>query len=883
MARKSTIRGSLRRVTVISTGLALLLAAAAHMLYDYHTYRGYMVRNLHALSGVIANGSAGALTIEDELTAQEILGSMEGHPRIVSACLYDADGNLFSEYQRDDGSASACQDGAPGHGHAFLTNFVGLMGPVELEGEIVGELYIASDLAELEERVETFFAMVLVITIFSMATAFLASTRLQGALTRPLFDLVRTARRISLERNYAIRAPKHRDDEIGQLAEGFNEMLEVVAERDSALAAARDEATAAAETKANFLANMSHEIRTPMNGVLGMAEMLGQSGLGGDQRAMLQTIQESGDSLLTIINDILDISKIEAGKLELETIAMSITDVVEGAAATLATNASRKGLGLVTYIEPDVPPLVMGDPIRVRQILFNLIGNAIKFTSEGEVTVRVVRAANGDADKASVRFQVIDQGIGIAEEAQAKLFQAFTQAEKETTRKYGGTGLGLAICQRLSTMMDGHIGVESSLGEGSVFTVTLPFVEIDERRQREAIDLSGLSVLVAGASDMLRAATSAYLSQQGASTQAQAETGIPVTMPDTDVIVFPDPHDSEAATAILAMEAPSPHVVLGRERNAAVATRPAVEGITLVDTNPMRRDRVVRAVAIAAGRLAPEVEETEAPAETKRALPGIDEALAEGRLILFAEDNETNQDVIRRQLNMLGFVCEIAGDGKAALEAWRSKPYGLLLTDCHMPIMDGYELTAAVRAEQPEGRRRTPIVAITADAMQGEGERCIAAGMDDYLSKPVAMPALLRVLAKWLPMGSEAPTLEPEATEAAAPLVSDAGSVVDPTFLRETFGEDDALIAEILGDYRGPAAKAMAEMAAAMESRSASEVAMAAHKLKSASRTIGANALAEFCRRLEDAGNAGDWQEIDAAYPDMTTAFSDVEAYIDAL
>ena len=260
--------------------------------------------------------------------------------------------------------------------------------------------------------------------------------------------------------------------------------------------------------------------------------------------------------------------------------------------------------------------------------------------------------------------------------------------------------------------------------------------------------------------------------------------------------------------------------------------------------------------------------------------PTPEEALARGELILLAEDNVTNQDVIRRQLAVLGYACEIADDGALALDAWRAKPYALLLTDCHMPNMDGFELTAAIRGDEVDSTARARIVAITANALEGEAERCIAAGMDDYLSKPVALPALKATLEKWMPVGSGGEAL---AAEPAAATLTDADAVVDPAFLCDSFGDDAELIAEILGDFRGPATKAMAEMAAAVESRSASEVAMAAHKLKSASRTIGANALAEFCRRLEDAGNAGNWQEIDAAYPDMTTAFSDVEAYIDAL
>jgi CheY-like chemotaxis protein/nitrogen-specific signal transduction histidine kinase len=398
-----------------------------------------------------------------------------------------------------------------------------------------------------------------------------------------------------------------------------------------------EEATkAASRAKSEFLANMSHEIRTPMNGVIGMVDILQTTTLDAAQRRMLGTIQLSSKALLQILNDILDFSKIEAGKLEVESVPMQLREVAEGVMQLMASSPSALAVDLSVAVDPDLPDWMLGDAVRLRQVLFNLLGNAVKFvnTASGvtpRVVLRVAPCTRVDGSP-GVRLSVQDNGIGMNPEVVAKLFQPFTQADESTARKFGGTGLGLSITHRLVELMHGQVSVHSTLGVGSEFVVELPLLPCGPVR-------------------------------------------------------------------------------------AQVTTDPVPQG-----SAPQR----------------PEA-------------PTVEEAVQTGCLILLAEDNEINRDVIQEQLRLLGYACELAEDGAIALRMWQAHPtrYALLLTDCHMPNLDGFGLTEAIRVAEPAGVR-LPIIAITANAMQGEADRCRDRGMDDYLSKPLRMQELAPVLEKWL-------------------------------------------------------------------------------------------------------------------------------------
>jgi len=674
---------------------------------------------------------------------------------------------------------------------------------------------------------------------------------------------------------------------------------------------ARETAEAATRSKSAFLATMSHEIRTPMNGVIGMVDLLAQSRLDDDQQRMIRTVRDSGYALLTIINDILDFSKIEAGKLEIEQTSMSLEDVVESTAKTLAPSAARKDVEIITYVHPTLSEPALGDPVRVRQILFNLGGNAIKFSDKGQrIVIRADRLDAGSGAELNVCLRVIDEGIGISKDGQQRLFKVFSQVEASTTRKYGGTGLGLSICQRLAEMMGGEIGVKSEEGEGSEFYVTLPFQAASTSRISEKPrDLSGLRVLVVTVHPVRGEACRDDLAHWGAEVEISDDLdGVEglvreATIADKafDIIVLADATETRRNVELRQRfldeaSLPYPRFVIARNPLLPHEALTKLGEVTLVDSNPIKRTDLVTAVAVAAGRASPEIRFEEEVTALKAAgpTPTVEEALERGQLILVAEDNVTNQDVIRRQLNLLGYQCEIASDGREALELWGLKSYGILLTDCHMPEIDGFELTAAIR-ESEEGRdKRAPIVAITASALQGEAERCLAAGMDDYLTKPIETATLQHALEKWLGSAAQPASVEP--SPAAKPIVASmpvdradtpAGGggnhAIDERALKDMFGDDPETFKEILTEFLEAARANIQEIQNGREHRVAAEVEAAAHKLKSSARAVGANQLADLCYELEQAGKANDWSPIMEGTGRLSTVIDDVACYVASL
>ncbi|CAK2213537.1 Phosphorelay protein LuxU [Vibrio crassostreae] len=649
------------------------------------------------------------------------------------------------------------------------------------------------------------------------------------------------------------------DQERKKLTQRVSERTASLRATNEKLEQARTEAEQASLAKSAFLAAMSHEIRTPMNGVIGMLDVLSHRRLDSQQMDEVKIIHDSAFDLLGLIDDILDFSKIEAGKLDLEQLPVSVEEVVEGVCTSLLSVSEKQDVDLQLFIAPTFPSHILSDPTRLRQIFYNLIGNAIKFScgreeKRGDVSIRV----NIVDSKMVVNIE--DNGIGMSAEALAMLFTSFSQAESSTTRRFGGSGLGLAITKRLVDLMNGGITVNSKLGKGAMFTVSLP-CEVNKKAvlPPSAILSNTKCILVEGSTfktDDLRV----YLEHSNANVRVVSNypeaLRLAESLEDIVVIIIGAPKNAPELTAdflktlnILRSESGHiRHLLINRDQLRPLAFESP--DLVILNGNLLRRQEFLRSVAVAAGVISPEIILEKARDEYLPLTAGLSVAQArtEGRLILVAEDDSINRKVILKQLNILGYAAEVAENGLLAHQLWQEGNYALLLTDLHMPGLDGYGLTEAIRKQESELTKK-PILALTANALRGEKNRAKAVGMDDYLTKPVQLHLLKEVLEKWLPNQNGA-IIEEEQIEHT--------EILAVSKLAELVGDEPVVIGDFLVDFLSLMKMQHKQLRVASVAKDSRKVSSIVHKLKSSSRSVGAMRLGDLCAELENACTTDD-------------------------